>query len=66
MCTFLHLQVKDSLFKNPVAGAILLNAGNIPVDRKTKNNQILFRGTFEGASASLDLVFDLSGTRASR
>jgi glycerol-3-phosphate O-acyltransferase/dihydroxyacetone phosphate acyltransferase len=41
------------LFKNPIAGAILLNAGNIPVDRKTKNNQILFRGTFEGARARL-------------
>ena len=41
-------QVKDSLFKNPAVGALLLNAGNIPVDRKNKNNQSLFRGTFEG------------------
>ncbi|WWC91816.1 uncharacterized protein L201_006763 [Kwoniella dendrophila CBS 6074] len=44
---YLHYWVKDSLFKNPVAGAILRNAGNIAVDRKTKNNQKLFRGTFE-------------------
>ncbi|EIW71954.1 hypothetical protein TREMEDRAFT_36357 [Tremella mesenterica DSM 1558] len=43
----LHYWVKDSLFKNPALGALLLNAGNIPVDRKTKNNQKLFRGTFE-------------------
>ena len=38
---------KDSLFKNPAARAILLDAGNIPVDRKTKNNQQLFAGTFD-------------------
>jgi len=25
-------------------------AGNIPVDRKNKNNQSLFKGSFEGAS----------------
>ncbi|WVQ66895.1 uncharacterized protein L199_005086 [Kwoniella botswanensis] len=44
---FLHYWVKDSLFKNPAVGALLRNAGNIAVDRKTKNNQMLFRGTFE-------------------
>ncbi|WRT70150.1 uncharacterized protein IL334_007144 [Kwoniella shivajii] len=44
---YLHYWVKDSLFKNPVAGAILRNAGNIAVDRKNKDNQKLFRGTFE-------------------
>ncbi|WOO82322.1 Glycerol-3-phosphate O-acyltransferase 2 [Vanrija pseudolonga] len=43
----LHYWVKDSLFKNPAMKAMLTNAGNIPVDRKTKNNQLLFRGTFE-------------------
>ncbi|KAJ9108766.1 hypothetical protein QFC21_000086 [Naganishia friedmannii] len=43
----LHYWVKDSLFSNPIAGAILKNAGNIPVDRKNKNNQSLFKGTFE-------------------
>ncbi|KAJ9102947.1 hypothetical protein QFC19_004503 [Naganishia cerealis] len=41
------IDVKDSLFSNPVAGAILKNAGNIPVDRRNKNNQSLFKGTFE-------------------
>ncbi|CED83161.1 Phospholipid/glycerol acyltransferase [Phaffia rhodozyma] len=44
---YIHYWVKDSLFKNPALGALLLNAGNIPVDRKTKNNQVLFKGTFE-------------------
>ena len=58
-------QVKDSLFKNPALGALLRNAGNIrayikshsvdvclsavAVDRKNKNNQSLFRGTFQGS-----------------
>ena len=44
------LQVKDVLFANPIAGAIMRAAGNIPVDRKNKNNQSLFKGSFEGAS----------------
>ncbi|WWD19707.1 hypothetical protein CI109_104171 [Kwoniella shandongensis] len=44
---FLHYWVKDSLFKNPAVGWLLRNAGNIAVDRKTKNNQKLFKGTFE-------------------
>ncbi|WVN90869.1 uncharacterized protein L203_106112 [Cryptococcus depauperatus CBS 7841] len=43
----LHYWVKDSLFKNPVLGWLLRNAGNIAVDRKNKNNQMLFRETFE-------------------
>jgi 1-acyl-sn-glycerol-3-phosphate acyltransferase len=60
-----NLQVKDSLFKNPAVGALLYNAGNIgepdcskrckgalipAVDRKNKNNQKLFKGTFDGES----------------
>ncbi|GHJ85685.1 hypothetical protein NliqN6_2087 [Naganishia liquefaciens] len=43
----LHYWVKDSLFANPVLSRILINAGNIPVDRRNKNNQSLFKGTFE-------------------
>jgi 1-acyl-sn-glycerol-3-phosphate acyltransferase len=42
------VQVKDALFANPLAGAIMRAAGNIPVDRKNKNNQSLFAGSFEG------------------
>ncbi|CAE6366655.1 unnamed protein product [Rhizoctonia solani] len=42
-----HYWAKASLFKNPVAKFILNNAGVLPVDRKSKDNQVLFRGTFE-------------------
>jgi 1-acyl-sn-glycerol-3-phosphate acyltransferase len=38
---------KNTLFKNKLAGAILRDAGNIPVDRKNKDNQSLFAGTFD-------------------
>jgi 1-acyl-sn-glycerol-3-phosphate acyltransferase len=38
---------KDSLFTNSFARIILLDAGNIPVDRTTRNNQQLFAGTFD-------------------
>ncbi|ORX40536.1 hypothetical protein BD324DRAFT_6506 [Kockovaella imperatae] len=43
----LHYWVKDSLFKPAIAGVIMRNAGNIAVDRKNKNNQKLYQGTFE-------------------
>lgn len=36
-----------SLFANPVMKYILLSSGNIPVDRKSKDRQKLFRGTFD-------------------
>lgn len=48
--TDILFQVKDSLFANPIVRWILTNAGNIPVDRRNKNNQSLFKGTFEGRS----------------
>jgi len=43
----LHYWAKHTLFANPAAGYILKSAGNIPVDRTTKDNTILFKGTFE-------------------
>jgi glycerol-3-phosphate O-acyltransferase / dihydroxyacetone phosphate acyltransferase len=43
----LHYWAKSSLFTNPAASYILKSAGNIPVDRTTKDNTILFKGTFE-------------------
>lgn len=43
----LHYWAKSTLFKNPIVKFILLDAGNIPVDRVTKNNQLLFKGTFD-------------------
>ncbi|QRV79144.1 acyltransferase [Ceratobasidium sp. AG-Ba] len=42
-----HYWAKSSLFKNPVAGFILRSSGVLPVDRKNKDNQVLFRSTFE-------------------
>ena len=39
-----------SLFKNPVMKWILLSSGNIPVDRKSKDRQVLFKGTFDALS----------------
>jgi hypothetical protein len=36
-----------SLFANPVLSKVLYSTGNIPVDRKSKDRQALFRGTIE-------------------
>ncbi|KAJ8078021.1 hypothetical protein PM082_000223 [Marasmius tenuissimus] len=41
---------KASLFANPIAKYVLLSSGNIPVDRKSKDRQVLFKGTFEALS----------------
>ncbi|KAG0141664.1 hypothetical protein CROQUDRAFT_272796 [Cronartium quercuum f. sp. fusiforme G11] len=43
----LHYWSKNTLFKNPIIKFILIDSGNIPVDRTTKNNQLLFKGTFD-------------------
>jgi 1-acyl-sn-glycerol-3-phosphate acyltransferase len=43
----LHYWAKSTLFANPIAGYILKSAGNIPVDRSSKDNAVLFKGTFE-------------------
>lgn len=43
----LHYWAKSTLFGHPVAKAILLNAGNVPVYRKAKDNQALYKGTFD-------------------
>lgn len=36
-----------SLFNNKFLAWLLYSSGNIPVDRKSKDRQVLFRGTFE-------------------
>ncbi|KAG1739316.1 hypothetical protein EDB19DRAFT_1895530 [Suillus lakei] len=46
----LHYWSKASLFANPVLSWVLHSSGNIPVDRKSKNRQDLFRGTIEALS----------------
>lgn len=38
---------KASLFANPVLRRVLLSSGNIPVERKSKDNRVLFKGTFD-------------------
>lgn len=38
---------KSTIFINAPVSALLKDAGNIPVDRKNKDNQKLFSGTFE-------------------
>ncbi|KAI5117860.1 hypothetical protein M0805_007703 [Coniferiporia weirii] len=43
----LNYWTKASLFVNPVLKHVLLSSGNIPVDRKSKDNRVLFKGTFD-------------------
>ncbi|KAF9241788.1 hypothetical protein BU15DRAFT_73132 [Melanogaster broomeanus] len=38
---------KATLFKNKYLAWILYSSGNIPVDRNSKDRQVLFRGTFD-------------------
>ncbi|KAH7097251.1 acyltransferase [Auriculariales sp. MPI-PUGE-AT-0066] len=48
----IHYWAKSTLFKNPVLGYVLKSTGNIPVDRGNKDNQVLFRGTFEALASN--------------
>ncbi|KAF8798742.1 glycerol-3-phosphate-acyltransferase [Phlegmacium glaucopus] len=41
---------KASLFAHPVLRYILFSSGNIPVDRKSKDRQTLFKGTIDALS----------------
>lgn len=41
---------------------ILFSSGNIPVDRKSKDRQVLFRGTFEALSKGLAVALFPEGT----
>ncbi|GAA5911387.1 uncharacterized protein JCM6883_000080 [Sporobolomyces salmoneus] len=43
----LHYWAKSTLFAPGLPKKILLDAGNLPVDRKTKDNQKLFAATFD-------------------
>ena len=35
------------MFANPILKRVLLSSGNIPVERKSKDNRVLFKGTFD-------------------
>jgi 1-acyl-sn-glycerol-3-phosphate acyltransferase len=47
----LHFWAKAGFFKNPITRSILTSSGNIKVDRRNKNNQALFQGTFRAMKA---------------
>ncbi|KAL0956984.1 hypothetical protein HGRIS_003085 [Hohenbuehelia grisea] len=53
---------KASLFANPVLKYVLLSSGNIPVDRKSKDRQVLFKGTFEALSKGSAVALFPEGT----
>ncbi|KAF9029590.1 glycerol-3-phosphate-acyltransferase [Rhodocollybia butyracea] len=58
----LHYWSKASLFGNPVMRQILLSSGNIPVDRKSKDRQVLFRGTIEALAKGSAVALFPEGT----
>lgn len=58
----LHYWSKASLFANPVVRGILISTGNIPVDRKSKDRQALFRGTFDALSQGAAVALFPEGT----
>jgi len=43
----LHYWSKATLFAHPIAQYILTSSGCIPVDRKSKDRMVLFKGTFD-------------------
>lgn len=52
----------ESLFANPTISYVLTSAGNIPVDRKTKDRQKLFAGTLEALSRGAAVALFPEGT----
>ncbi|KAM6502302.1 glycerol-3-phosphate-acyltransferase [Amanita muscaria] len=53
---------KASLFANPLMRYILYSSGNIPVDRKSKDRQTLFEGTFDALSKGQAVALFPEGT----
>ena len=51
-----------SLFANPIIRWILFSSGNIPVDRKSKDRQVLFKGTIEALSRGEAVALFPEGT----
>ena len=58
----LNYWTKASLFANPVLKQVLLSSGNIPVDRKSKDNRVLFKGTFDVLSEGEAVALFPEGT----
>ncbi|KAG6334586.1 hypothetical protein ID866_4496 [Astraeus odoratus] len=53
---------KASLFNNRALAYILYSSGNIPVDRKSKDRQVLFRGTFDALARGEAVALFPEGT----
>jgi glycerol-3-phosphate O-acyltransferase/dihydroxyacetone phosphate acyltransferase len=51
-----------SLFVNPFVNYILTSTGNIPVDRKSKDRQLLFKVTFDALSKGQAVALFPEGT----
>ncbi|GJE90098.1 glycerol-3-phosphate-acyltransferase [Phanerochaete sordida] len=58
----LHYWAKQSLFVGSVMTYILTSAGNIPVDRKTKDRRKLFAGTMEALAQGTAVALFPEGT----
>ncbi|KAG8980776.1 hypothetical protein FRB90_007498, partial [Tulasnella sp. 427] len=58
----IHYWAKATLFANPIAKAILVDAGNIPVNRRSKDNQSMFKGTFDALGADEVVALFPEGT----
>ncbi|KAJ6507374.1 hypothetical protein C8R47DRAFT_1037202 [Mycena vitilis] len=58
----LHYWSKASLFINPIVSYVLYSAGNIPVDRKSKDRKVLLRGTLEALSKGYAVALFPEGT----
>ncbi|THH14024.1 hypothetical protein EW146_g6264 [Bondarzewia mesenterica] len=68
---FIHVPTTDenhsrlstaTLFTNPIVRRILISTGNIPVDRKSKDRQALFRGTFDALAQGAAVALFPEGT----
>ncbi|KAF8161060.1 hypothetical protein B0H34DRAFT_699266 [Crassisporium funariophilum] len=53
---------KATLFGNPIMSFILYSSGNIPVDRKSKDRQVLFKGTIKALSTGGAVALFPEGT----
>ena len=57
-----HNTITASLFGHPVLKFLLTSSGNIPVDRKASDKQLLFRGTFRTLAAGEAVALFPEGT----
>lgn len=58
----MHYWSKASLFANPIAKYVLTSSGCIPVERKSKDRMVLFKGTFDTLSKDKAVALFPEGT----